>query len=120
MAEDPIWNEKRLFPPDHEKAPKDIGAVLIKLASQLSPKVETLSVANNGYRDLRQFSTLHHYLPDLRNLSFQNNDIRSSKELHHISARGEGQQSKLTELILLDNHFRNAALKGGTIDVYRA
>ncbi|KAG8880824.1 nuclear mRNA export, poly(A)+RNA binding protein [Tulasnella sp. 331] len=119
LAADQFWKANDMFPLDSLEAPKDLGAVILKLAGLLEPPVETLSLAHNHFRNLRQLGHISHYLPNLVNLSLQDNQLGSSKELTYLAGRS-GAPSKLQELIFLDNPFRAAAEKNGNLPTYRS
>lgn len=110
------------------------AGVLYKIASQLKPKVrplmvcrllclpvtsqvQTLSLANNNLVG-EHLTYIHHYLPDLLNLSLQNNNIRSMKDLDCISQRKQKMLS-LRELVLLGNPVRELEYQNGRGDRYR-
>lgn len=61
---------------------------------------------NNGLSTLQSFSLLNHYLPNLANLSLQNNRLSSFKDLDRIAGR-LNKGSLLRELVLLDNPLRD-------------
>ncbi|KAG8895923.1 vacuolar transporter chaperone, partial [Tulasnella sp. 403] len=119
LQDDPFWETNKIKSLDDPHASRDIGAVILKLAAELNPRVETVSFANNKFKSLRQFSYLSRYLPNLGNLSFQNNMIGSSKELSSLSSK-TGAPSALRELVFLDNPFRTAAANNDNLDSYRA
>ncbi|KAG8921064.1 nuclear mRNA export, poly(A)+RNA binding protein [Tulasnella sp. 419] len=119
LEQDPVWKKNGLKSPDSENAPRDIGAVILKLASRLEPPPETISFASNKFTSLALISHLHHYLPNLHNLSLQNNQLKTSKELAYIAGKG-GQTSNLRELILLGNPFRDSAQRHDNIENYRS
>jgi len=93
------------------------AGVLYKIASQLKPKVQTLSLANNNLAG-EHLTYIHHYLPDLVNLSLQNNNIRSVKDLDCISQRKQ-KMLCLRELVLLGNPVRELEYQNGRGDRYR-
>lgn len=92
---------------------------MLKLAGQLQPPVETLSLAHNQFRTLRPLTYMAHYLPTVINLSLQDNRIGSSKEITWLLSKN-GAASKLQELIFLDNPFRTSAEKNDNLSSYRA
>ncbi|KAG6835462.1 hypothetical protein H0H93_001250, partial [Arthromyces matolae] len=87
------------------------AAVIFKLAKELTPPVKTLSLSNNQLKG-HQLQHLSHYLPDLVNLSLQNNSIQTLKELEYVAAR-RGRLQNLKELILLGNPVQ---LEGSKVD----
>lgn len=78
---------------------------MLKLASQLDPLPETVSLANNKFKTLKQLAYINRYLPNLANLSLQNNDIEDIKTLSFVGSRSD-HVPKLGEAIFLGNPFR--------------
>ncbi|KAF8637812.1 hypothetical protein AX16_010730 [Volvariella volvacea WC 439] len=93
------------------------AAVLFKLASQLQPEVQSLSLANNGLKG-EHLAYLHRYLPRLVNLSLQNNSIQVWKDLEYISSRRD-KMLNLRELILIGNPIRELEYQHGRGESYR-
>ncbi|KAG8980098.1 nuclear mRNA export, poly(A)+RNA binding protein, partial [Tulasnella sp. 427] len=89
LQDDPFFKGGKLSSPDLPTAAKDIGTVMLKLASQLDPPPETVSFANNKFKTLKQLGNIGRYLPDLANLSLQNNDIEDVKTLTYIGSRSD-------------------------------
>lgn len=58
------------------------------------------------------------YLPNIVNLSLENNNIRDKKEINMIVSRPE-KMPHLRELILIGNPLREQAYKVGTGGKYR-
>jgi len=116
MIEDDVVKKYNLLPPGSGGSARD-AAVIFKLASQLKPEVQTLSLANNGLTGalLMQLSK---YLPKLANLSLQNNKIRDKKEISMIVPRKD-KMIHLRELILIGNPIREQAYKIGVGANYR-
>ncbi|KAI0035362.1 hypothetical protein K488DRAFT_39110, partial [Vararia minispora EC-137] len=121
MSEDELLSRARLLPPGMPGSSGKEAAVIFKLASQLKPPVRTLSLANNQLTNLAAISTLAHYLPNLANLSLENNNIRHWRDLDAISAISDRKDklSKLRELILLGNPIRNEEYQKGRGDNYK-
>ncbi|KAG9012465.1 nuclear mRNA export, poly(A)+RNA binding protein [Tulasnella sp. JGI-2019a] len=119
LASDPFWKTNDMVPLDLFEAPKDLGAVILKLAGLLQPPVETLSLAHNRFQSLRQLGHISHYLPNLVNLSLQDNQIKSSKEINYLEGR-TGAPSKLQELIFLGNPFQIMSERNGNLSSYRS
>lgn len=63
-------------------------------------------------------STLSHYLPKLANLSLQNNDLKTFRDIDYISGR-KGKMEHLRELVLIGNPVRELEFKNGRGDKYR-
>jgi nuclear RNA export factor len=76
-----------------------------------------MSLGNNNLVG-EHLTYIHHYLPDLVNLSLQNNNIRSVKELDCISQRKQKMLS-LRELVLLGNPVRELEYQNGRGERYR-
>ncbi|CCL98168.1 uncharacterized protein FIBRA_00162 [Fibroporia radiculosa] len=94
-------------------------SVIFKMASLLSPPVETVSLAGNDLANSAILSRLSHFLPKLANLSLQGNKFISWKDLDSISGK-RGRLQQLRELILLDNPVRDIEYKNGRIDRYKS
>jgi len=111
--------------------------VIFKLASQLKPpvrpistlltypfsfiQVRTISLANNNLQSTHVITTIAHYLPNLANLSLENNNLRVWKDLDSISQLSDKKDklSKLRELILIGNPIREQEYKNNRVDSYR-
>ncbi|KAG8954423.1 nuclear mRNA export, poly(A)+RNA binding protein [Tulasnella sp. 424] len=105
LQDDPFFKDSKFTSPDLPSAAKDTGTVILKLASQLDPPPETVSLANNKFRTLKQLAYINRYLPNLANLSLQNNDIEDIKTLSFVGSRSD-HVPKLGEVIFLGNPFR--------------
>lgn len=129
MAQDELLKKHKLSPRSSRE-----GAVILKLASQLTPEVgryeilstmhvhslsqvKTISLANNGLTTLLSYSLLNHYLPNLANLSLQNNRLSSFRDLDRIAGR-PNKSSLLRELVLLENPIRDG--DGRALDNYKS
>ncbi|PCH42285.1 NTF2-like protein [Wolfiporia cocos MD-104 SS10] len=77
-------------------------AVMFKLASVLSPEVQTVSLANNNISNGSVLSRLSHYLPKVLNLSLEGNKISQWRDLDCIAGKRTKLQN-LRELILTGN-----------------
>lgn len=117
ISEDPIVKKYHLVPPGAPGATGKEGATIFKLASQLKPEPTTISLANNGFMNSFQLASLPHYLPRLRNLSLENNELKTFKEVETFAAR-KGRLLKLRELILIGNPVRELEYKNGRGDRY--
>ncbi|KAG6884983.1 hypothetical protein C0993_006815 [Termitomyces sp. T159_Od127] len=100
LIDEEILKKNHLSPPGYGGGVKD-AAVIFKLAKELTPKVKTLSLSNNKLQGMH-LQLLSHYLPDLVNLSLQNNNIRTMKELDYLASR-RGRLLNLKELVLTGN-----------------
>ncbi|PPQ83094.1 hypothetical protein CVT25_003798 [Psilocybe cyanescens] len=117
MIEDETVKKYNLTPPGAGGSARD-AAVIFKLASQLKPEVETLSLANNNLTGTLLVQ-LSRYLPKLLNLSLQNNKIRDKKEITMIVPRKD-KMIHLRELVLTGNPLREQAYKAGQGATYRS
>ena len=63
-------------------------------------------------------STLAHYLPGLKNLSLEGNNLSGWKEIDYISAR-RGRLEQLRELILTGNPVRELEYKNNRQVTYK-
>ncbi|KAG0269141.1 nuclear mRNA export, poly(A)+RNA binding protein [Actinomortierella ambigua] len=102
MASDEILLSGKILPPGVAK--NEVGAVMMKVAAELFPDIETISFASNNLRSLNPVSAISQYLPNVKNLSFQNNQLTNYRDLACLS--GSKKLPKLRELILLDNPIR--------------
>ncbi|KAH0585512.1 hypothetical protein H2248_008748 [Termitomyces sp. 'cryptogamus'] len=100
LIDEEILKKNNIQPPGYGGGVKD-AAVIFKLAKELTPKVKTLSLSNNKLQGIH-LQLLSHYLPDLVNLSLQNNNIRTLKELDFLASR-RGRLLNLKELVLTGN-----------------
>lgn len=78
------------------------GSVLCKLISQQCPNVETISFAGNRIDSLFFFENLSTFLPNLKNLSFKDNNLRTYGDL---------QGWNFTKLGLNYIYFRHSRIK---------
>ncbi|KAL1727844.1 hypothetical protein EV714DRAFT_253365 [Schizophyllum commune] len=122
MASDPFVKKNHLTVPgviqhrNMQDAARE-AAVLYKLASELKPEVQTLSLANNDLRG-DHLKSLNHYLPKLENLSLVNNQLRVMRDLDHIAAR-KGKMIHLRELLLGGNPVRDTEYQHNRGEQYR-
>lgn len=119
MSDDPELGKHGLLPPGVPGSSIRESSVIFKLASQLKPLPQTISLANNNIGSGQVLSTLAHYLPKLANLSLQNNDLKVWRDMDHISGR-KGKLEHLRELILLGNPVRELEIKHGRGDKYKS
>ncbi|KAL4064487.1 hypothetical protein J3A83DRAFT_4360985 [Scleroderma citrinum] len=119
MLDDPELAKHGLLPPGAPGSSVREASVLFKLASQLKPTPQTISLANNNIGSGQLLSTLAHYLPQLANLSLQNNSLKVWRDIDHISGR-KGKLEHLRELILLGNPLRELEIKHGRGDKYKS
>lgn len=118
MATDPILTAADLRPPGTSGSSKEIANVLWKLTRELFPNIVTLSLARNDFKSLVPIVTLPEFLPRLRNLSLQGNDLKWTKDLGALASR-KGFDS-LQELVLIDNPVQVNAVAAGNEAGYRA
>jgi nuclear RNA export factor len=52
-------------------------------------QVLTISLANNNISSGQMLSTLSHYLPNLANLSLQNNNLRTWRDIDYFWQKGK-------------------------------
>ncbi|KAL4259591.1 NXF family protein [Pleurotus pulmonarius] len=116
MGEDELLKRHHLSPPGSGGSVRD-AAVIFKLASQLKPEVQTISLAKNHITG-GMLAAMPRYLPRLANLSLANNKIRTPKDLESITSK-KGRLEYLRELILVGNPVREEEVKQGQLDRYR-
>src|SRR5882757_402820 len=137
MSEDEMISRAGLLPPGVPGGTGKEAAVIFKLASQLKPpvrpcrlvhltfliqfKVRTISLANNNLQSTHVITTIAHYLPNLANLSLENNNLRVWKDLDSISQLSDKKDKllKLRELILIGNPIRDIEYQNNRVDNYR-
>ncbi|CAE6462120.1 unnamed protein product [Rhizoctonia solani] len=123
MAEDELLKSKNILPPDDENASRQVGPALLKLAGQLQPQPESISFANNSFTNLHPLRMLPTFLPQLKNISFQNNEIRLWKDLEAIIPHEQkhgGAVSSIREIILMGNPVHDLELAKGDLTAYRS
>jgi nuclear RNA export factor len=90
---------------------------------QSSLQIITLSLAKNDLKTLFPVATLAEFLPGIKNLSLENNDIKWAKDLSFHTSKVRSVQSKFTdlsELILNGNPVHDNAVAAGNQEGYRA
>ncbi|PWZ00567.1 NTF2-like protein [Testicularia cyperi] len=118
MRADPILAAEGVKPPGAPGAPKELGNVLWKLASETYADVATISLANNSLRNLGPVSSLPAYFPNLQNLSLEGNELKWTKDLDTYAAR-KHKLTGLKELLLTGNPMYTSAVAAGNEDGYR-
>ena len=136
MSEDEVITRAGLIPPGVPGGTGKEASVIFKLASQLKPpvrsfhsvhiffsfiQVRTISLANNNLQSTHVITTIAHYLPNLANLSLENNNLRMWKDLDSISQLSDKKDKllKLRELILIGNPIRDLEYQNNRVDSYR-
>ncbi len=94
------------------------GLVLSKLIGTTCPDVQTISFASNGIRSLDHFSHLADQVPNLANVSFKDNLLRTYDDLNGFHGK---DFHHLHELILEGNPLKEKELEknGNTINFKR-
>ncbi|KZP13583.1 NTF2-like protein [Athelia psychrophila] len=119
MLSDEGLKKANLLPPGAPGGSPKEAAVIFKLASQLKPEVQTISLANNNISSGQIISTISHYLPNLANLSLQDNNLRTWRDIDYISGR-RGKLEHLKELVLIGNPVRELEMKNGRGENYKS
>ncbi|KDN53084.1 NTF2-like protein [Tilletiaria anomala UBC 951] len=123
MASDPILLAAEIKPPGVSGAAKEISNAIWKLAREMFPTITTLSLASNGFKSLVPVMSVPEFLPKLRNLSLQGNDIKWTKDLAAIAPTVSGNSGRrfeeLSELVLLENPVQQNAVAAGNEAGYR-
>lgn len=100
MDMDPIVRNSGLDGISKDQESSKMGPVICKLIAEKCPDVQTISLARNRLRTTFPFATLWERLPNLVNLSLQDNMLSSYRELEPIN----GKEFKfLRELVLVGN-----------------
>lgn len=118
MRADPILQAEGVKPPGSAGAAKELGNVIWKLCSETFPDVVTISLANNGFRNLGPVSSLPAYFPNLQNLSLEGNDLKWTKDLDTYASR-KTKLVNLKELLLTGNPVHANAIAAGNEEGYR-
>ena len=63
-------------------------------------------------------ASLPHYLPKLVNLSLQNNQLKTWKDIDYICGRKQKMEC-LREIILIDNPIRDFEVRNDRLENYR-
>lgn len=117
MLDDPYVAQHRLTPPGAPGSSAREAAVIFKIAGQLKPQVQTLSLANNNISNGLIISTISHYLPKIANLSLEGNALRGWKDIDAIVGK-RSRLEHLRELILTGNPVRDLEYKNNRGDQY--
>lgn len=123
MASDEVLRKENIASPGAPGAHKDLGSVIWKLSKELFHDITTVSLAKNDLKTLVPIATLPQFLPDVKNLSLQDNDIKWVRDLAFHSTKGRGTPAKfvgLQELILRGNPVHDTAVQAGNEQGYRA
>lgn len=86
-------------------------------------QITTVSLAKNDLKTLLPIATLADFVPNLKNLSLEDNDIKWVRDLSFHSSKSRSMQSKfsgLHELILNGNPVHDNAVAAGNQEGYRA
>lgn len=96
-------------------------AVMFKLAAELQPPVQSLTLANNAISSGSTISALSRYLPNIVNLSLQDNKLERHRDLDYVSGRKSSsfKLQRLRELILTGNPLRENEARAGKLDLFR-
>ncbi|KAH8100008.1 hypothetical protein BXZ70DRAFT_939960 [Cristinia sonorae] len=119
MLDDDFIKKNNLVPPGAPSSSQKEAAVIFKLAKELKPPVETLSLARNGLTSSVHLAAIPHYLPNLKNLSLEGNALRSYKDMDLIAGRN-GKLEQLRELILTGNPVRELQYQNNRVDKYKS
>lgn len=102
MHTDPYLKQKGIRAPGTNGASAVVGPAMMKLASEMFQNdVLTLSLAKNRLHNVQPISTVAQYLPQVQNLSLQDNHIKNYEGLEALS--GTGKLPHLRELIMTGN-----------------
>lgn len=102
MLDDPIAQKYNLLVPGVPGSSGKETAIMFKLASQLRPPVQTLSLANNRIQSGKDIQSIGMFLPKLANLSLANNQLKSMDDVRLIT-REKNKLDFLRELVLTGN-----------------
>ncbi|KAG0165087.1 nuclear mRNA export, poly(A)+RNA binding protein [Apophysomyces sp. BC1034] len=109
MASDPILKKAGIKPPGTSGATAVVGPAMMKLAGEMFEDIVTLSLKKNWMKNVQQISTITQFLPNLQNLSLEDNHIQNFEGIDALS--GTGKLKYLRELVLLGNPLRESEIK---------
>ncbi|KAI8052834.1 hypothetical protein BDF22DRAFT_685449 [Syncephalis plumigaleata] len=119
MHQDPILTAKGIDCIGTASKSSHTGPALMKLIKEMFPDVVSISLADNRLVSCHAISTICQYLPELQNLSLQNNLLPNYKSLEQL--KGPHKLKKLRELILIGNPVREEAIAhAGNDIIYRS
>ncbi|OCH95422.1 NTF2-like protein [Obba rivulosa] len=119
MAEDDYIRRNALVAPGAPGSTNKEASVIFKIASKLTPEVETMSLAHNNITSASTIIGLPRYLPKLVNLSLEGNKLRMWKDLDYIAGR-RGRLENLRELVLTGNPIREVEYQNNRVDQYKS
>ncbi|KAH9926825.1 hypothetical protein B0H21DRAFT_138066 [Amylocystis lapponica] len=120
VADDEFIRKNHMTSPFTPNGSYKEAAVIFKIAaSHLPAAVQTLSLAHNTIVNGHILSRLPHYLPNLANLSLENNRLSAWKDLDYISGR-RGKLENLRELVLTNNPMREMEFRNNRGDRYKS
>lgn len=119
MAQDDYIIQNKIAPPGHPDSSSRVGAVIFKLASQLQPPVETISLGDNNISNGETFRDINRYLPNLKNLSLAGNKLKDMRDLDNLSSK-RGKLVQLRELVLAGNPVREDRVKAGSYERFKS
>ncbi|KAG2195010.1 hypothetical protein INT47_005610 [Mucor saturninus] len=109
MHSDTILKKSAIKPPGSPGSNAIVGPAMMKLAGEMFADIVTISFARNHFKNVQQISTLAQYLPNIQNISFQDNLIKDYANLEALS--GTGKLRHLRELLMAGNPLRDAEMK---------
>lgn len=118
MIDDETLKKNNIAAPGKPGSSNKEWPVIFKLAAQLKPPVETISLASNNIMTGSQITSLAHYIPDLRNLSLQGNKLKFWRDLDQLSGKSR-KLAQLREMIFIDNPLRDTELNAGRAEQYK-
>ncbi|KAI9263506.1 hypothetical protein EDC94DRAFT_606960 [Helicostylum pulchrum] len=109
MHSDPILKKSAIKPPGSPGSNAIVGPAMMKLAGEMFADIITISFARNHLKNVQQISTLAQYLPNIQNISFQENLFKDYANLEALS--GTGKLKNLRELLMAGNPLCEAEIK---------
>lgn len=109
MHSDPILKKSAIKPPGSPGSNAIVGPAMMKLAGEMFADIITISFARNHLKNVQQISTLAQYLPNIQNISFQENLFKDYANLEALS--GTGKLKHLRELLMAGNPLCEAEIK---------
>ncbi|CAO3685472.1 unnamed protein product [Rhizopus stolonifer] len=109
MASDPILKKSAIHPPGTPNSNAIVGPAMMKLAGEMFQDIVSISFSRNHLKNVQQISTLAQYLPNVQNISLQDNLIKEYEGLEAFS--GTGKLKNLRELLLAGNPLRESEFR---------
>ena len=79
-----------------------------------------MSLANNKLKTADSLQLLAHYLPNLENLSLENNKLCSWRDMDSVAGKkGKDRLTQLREILVMGNPLREDMIRKKRLDIYK-